>query len=54
MSAADIGGLLIAAALLAKSDLAKDILPVTPPAPPECPPGKVWDGKQCIPEQFGL
>ena len=51
MAATNIGALLVAAALLAKSGLFGDLLPG---ATPDCPPGKEWDGKQCIPKQFGL
>ena len=54
MAATNIGALLVAAALLAKSGLFGDLLPGAPPEPRECPPGKEWDGKQCIPKQFGL
>ena len=53
MAATNLGALLIAAALLAKTDIFGDLLPG---AQPDCPPGKEWDDglKQCIPKQFGL
>mgnify|MGYP005820295933 CR=1 FL=1 len=54
----NLGAAIVAAALF-KSQLKAlvngDDVIIGPPEPePRCPPGKVWDGKQCIPEQFGL
>jgi len=53
MAATNLGALLIAAALLAKSGLLGDLLPG---ATPDCPEGFTWDDteKRCKPGAFGL
>jgi hypothetical protein len=52
MAATNIGALLIAAALLAKSGLFGDLLP----GAQKCPEGFTWDDneKRCKPGAFGL
>ena len=54
MAATNIGALLVAAALLAKSGLLGDLLPGA--TPPSCPEGFTWDDKEkrCKPGAFGL
>jgi len=53
MAATNIGALLVAAALLAKSGLLGELLPG---ATPSCPEGFFWDDneKRCKPRTFGL